>query len=104
MLVALLMVKAKPKEYEDVTSPYGSNWRLQLKPGNKSGYYGVIPNKGKWQGMGYDPRKQEGEAVAARSLRQAAGCGHTGGKVRGMVQAGHENDPQPQEVRASWHR
>jgi hypothetical protein len=31
---------------------------LQLKPGNKSGYYGVIPNKGKWQGKGYDPRKK----------------------------------------------
>ena len=94
MLVALLMVKAKPKEYEDVTSLYGSNWRLQLKPlagQYKSGYYGVIPNKGKWQ-------------VATRSLRQSAGCGHAGGKVRGMVQAGHENDPQPQEVRASWHR
>ena len=37
----------------------GSSWRLRLAPGSKSGYYGVILNKGKWQGMGYDSIKQK---------------------------------------------
>ena len=52
------MVKAKPKEYEDFTSPGGTQRRLRLAPGTASGYYGVIKNKGNWQGMGYDPKKQ----------------------------------------------
>ena len=55
------MVKAKPKEYyyEEYSSPGGTQWRLRLAPGTASGYYGVIKNKGKWQGMGYDPNKQK---------------------------------------------
>ena len=52
------MVKAKPKVYEDHTTPGGTQRRLRLAPGTASGYYGVIKNKGKWQGMGYDPNKQ----------------------------------------------
>jgi hypothetical protein len=52
------MVKAKPKAYEEYTSPGGTERRLRLAPGTASGYYGVIKNKGKWQGMGYDRNKQ----------------------------------------------
>ena len=52
------MVKAKPKAYEEYTSPGGTERRLRLAPGTASGYYGVIKNKGKWQGMGYDRIKQ----------------------------------------------
>ena len=46
MCSELAMVKAKPKEYEDFTSPGGTQRRLRLAPGTASGYYGVIKNKG----------------------------------------------------------
>ena len=32
--------------------------RARLQEYSKSGYYGVIKNKGMWQGMGYDSIKQ----------------------------------------------
>jgi hypothetical protein len=60
---SLAMVKAKPKAYEDYTPPGGTERRLRLAPGTASGYYGVIKNKGKWQGMGYDPNKQSRRAL-----------------------------------------
>ena len=52
------MAKAKPRAFEEHASPGGTRWRLRLAPGSASGYYGVIKNKGKWQGMGYDQNKQ----------------------------------------------
>jgi hypothetical protein len=63
------MVKAKLKAYEDYTPPGGTERRLRLAPGTASGYYGVIKNKGKWQGMGYDPNKQSRRRVSMRSRR-----------------------------------
>ena len=42
----MVKANAKPKEYEDFTSPGGTQWRLRLAPGTASGYYGVIKNKG----------------------------------------------------------
>ena len=94
------MVKAKPKEYEDVTCPVRLELAVAAQAGQQERLLWRDPEQGQVAGQGLRPA-QEGEGVAAGSLRQAAGCGHTGGKVRGMVQAGHENDPQPQEVRAS---
>ena len=53
------MVKARRKAFEEITSPGGNAWRVELKPGSKSGYVGVIPVKGKWQARGYDCVKQQ---------------------------------------------
>ena len=89
------MVKAKPKEYEDAASPGGFSWRLRLAPGSKSGYYGVINNKGKWQGMGYDSTKQKRRPLPGLHERPQDAAVQVA-RFQALVKSGAENIPSQQ--------
>ena len=91
---SLAMVKAKPKVYEDYKSPGGTEWRLRLAPGSASGYYGVIKNKGKWQGMGYDPNKQTRRSLPGL-FEKPQGAAALVAKFDARFRLGAEKIPSP---------
>ena len=58
------MTKQKPVE-TDVIEGAGASSRVTviLKPGTKSGYYGVMPNGKRWRARVYKPSKQKWDDV-----------------------------------------
>eukprot|EP00966_Prymnesium_polylepis_P044125 1023044-Prymnesium_polylepis.1 len=93
------MVKAKPKEYEEYSSPGGSCWRLRLAAGSASGYYGVIKNKGKWQGMGYDSVKQKRRPLPGLHKRPQDAAMQVA-RFDALVEGGMEKIPSPKKYAA----
>ena len=62
--LSVLMTKKKPTETEVVEGAgSSSSLRLILKPGTKSGHYGVIPNGKRWRARVYKPSKQKWDDV-----------------------------------------
>ena len=68
------MTKKKPMETEIVEGAGASSRvTLILKPGTKSGYYGVIPNGKRWRARVYKPSKQKWDDVGTyNTARDAA--------------------------------